>query len=92
LYEHEENFCGFGKDRCVFWIGKSDESHPVSKNIHIAFSVNKKADVDSFHKQALELGLKDNGVPGYREMYGPGYYAAFVLDEDQNNIEVVFRE
>lgn len=38
---------------------------------------------------ALANGGKDNGAPGERP-YHPGYYAAFALDPDGNNIEVVF--
>ena len=45
--------------------------------------------VDAFHKVALANGGKDNGPPGERE-YHPGYYGAFVLDPDGNNIEAVY--
>ena len=44
---------------------------------------------DAFHQAALAHGGKDNGAPGERP-YHPGYYAAFVLDPDGNNIEAVF--
>jgi catechol 2,3-dioxygenase-like lactoylglutathione lyase family enzyme len=44
--------------------------------------------VDAFHAAALAAGAKDNGAPGERP-YHPGYYAAFVLDPDGNNIEAV---
>jgi catechol 2,3-dioxygenase-like lactoylglutathione lyase family enzyme len=56
---------------------------------HLAFQAQSRAKVDEFHKQALANGGKDNGAPGERE-YHPGYYAAFVLDPDGNNIEAVF--
>lgn len=56
---------------------------------HLAFQAQDKAMVDAFHKAALAAGGKDNGAPGYRE-YHPGYYAAFVIDPDGNNIEAVF--
>ena len=45
--------------------------------------------VDAFHKAALEHGGTDFGAPGERS-YHPGYYAAFALDPDGNNIEAVF--
>ena len=35
-------------------------------------------------------GGRDNGAPGLRPWYHPDYYAAFVLDPDGNNIEVVY--
>jgi catechol 2,3-dioxygenase-like lactoylglutathione lyase family enzyme len=56
---------------------------------HLAFQARDRAMVDAFYKAALEHGGKDNGGPGERE-YHPGYYAAFVLDPDGNNIEAVF--
>jgi len=56
---------------------------------HLAFQARDRGSVDAFHKTALEHGGKDNGAPGERK-YHPGYYAAFVLDPDGNNIEAVF--
>ena len=55
----------------------------------LAFQARNRAMVDSFYKAALASGGKDNGAPGERP-YHPGYYAAFVLDPDGNNIEAVF--
>jgi catechol 2,3-dioxygenase-like lactoylglutathione lyase family enzyme len=56
---------------------------------HLAFQAQDRAMVDRFHAETLRAGGKDNGKPGERP-YHPGYYAAFVLDPDGNNIEVVF--
>ena len=56
---------------------------------HLAFQAQDRAMVDAFHEVALAHGGKDNGAPGERP-YHPGYYAAFVLDPDGNNIEAVF--
>ena len=42
-----------------------------------------------FHREATAAGYRDNGPPGERSVYHPGYYGAFVLDPDGNNIEVV---
>jgi len=55
---------------------------------HLAFQARDRATVDAFHKAALANGGTDNGAPGERP-YHPGYYAAFVLDPDGNNIEAV---
>ena len=55
----------------------------------MAFQAKDRAAVEAFYKAALEHGGKDNGTPGERQ-YHPGYYAAFVLDPDGNNIEAVF--
>ncbi|MYM68674.1 VOC family protein [Pseudoduganella sp. FT55W] len=56
---------------------------------HLAFQAKDRATVDAFYQAALANGGKDNGAPGERP-YHPGYYAAFVLDPDGNNIEAVF--
>jgi catechol 2,3-dioxygenase-like lactoylglutathione lyase family enzyme len=56
---------------------------------HLAFQARDRAAVDAFYKAAMEHGGRDNGAPGERK-YHPGYYAAFVLDPDGNNIEAVF--
>ena len=56
---------------------------------HLAFQAQDRSVVEAFHKAALASGGKDNGAPGERP-YHPGYYAAFVLDPDGNNIEAVY--
>lgn len=56
---------------------------------HLAFQARDRAMVDAFHAAALAAGGKDHGAPGERK-YHPGYYAAFVIDPDGNNIEAVF--
>ena len=56
---------------------------------HLAFQASDRAMVDAFHKATLANGGSDNGAPGERP-YHPGYYAAFVLDPDGNNIEAVY--
>lgn len=56
---------------------------------HLAFQARDRAMVDAFYQAALAHGGRDHGAPGERA-YHPGYYAAFVLDPDGNNIEAVF--
>ncbi|CAH0350312.1 VOC family protein [Aquabacterium sp. CECT 9606] len=56
---------------------------------HLAFQAQDEAMVKAFYQAALANGGQDNGAPGERP-YHPGYYAAFVLDPDGNNIEAVF--
>lgn len=58
-------------------------------HVHLAFQAPDRATVDRFHAAALAAGGSDNGGPGERP-YHPGYYGAFVLDPDGNNIEAVF--
>lgn len=82
---------GYGADHPVFWI---DRFHPHGVKQHTAFVANGRAEVDAFYAAALKAGGTDNGPPGFRgtaEGYPRGYYAAFVLDPDGNNIEAVFR-
>ncbi|CAO3672230.1 unnamed protein product [Umbelopsis vinacea] len=57
---------------------------------HVAFACDNEETVKKFYEAGLAAGGKDNGGPGYRTQYGPNYYAAFVLDPDGNNIEIVW--
>jgi catechol 2,3-dioxygenase-like lactoylglutathione lyase family enzyme len=59
-----------------------------TRNVHLAFPAGSNDAVDAFHAAALEAGHRDNGPPGDRT-YHAGYYSAFVLDPDGNNVEVV---
>lgn len=62
---------------------------PVTTGLHIAFQAADRETVERFHAAALAAGGRDNGAPGERS-YHPGYYAAFVLDPDGNNVEAVY--
>jgi catechol 2,3-dioxygenase-like lactoylglutathione lyase family enzyme len=66
----------------------SDDGQPT-QNLHIAFQTDGPEAVARFHEAALAAGGRDNGAPGERP-YHPGYYAAYVLDPDGNNVEAVF--
>jgi catechol 2,3-dioxygenase-like lactoylglutathione lyase family enzyme len=57
--------------------------------MHLAFAADGLEQVDAFHAAALAAGGRDNGPPGERPRYHPGYYAAYVLDPDGNNVEAV---
>jgi catechol 2,3-dioxygenase-like lactoylglutathione lyase family enzyme len=61
---------------------------PLTENIHLAFPAADRASVEEFHRKAIAAGYRDNGPPGERR-YHAGYYGAFVLDPDGNNIEAV---
>jgi catechol 2,3-dioxygenase-like lactoylglutathione lyase family enzyme len=60
-----------------------------TEQLHIAFPASDDATVDEFHLVATGAGYEDNGGPGERPAYHPGYYAAYVLDPDGTNVEVV---
>jgi len=83
---------GYGVDYPVFWI---DRFHPHDARQHTAFKARSRAEVDAFQSAAVKAGGRDNGAPGLRDTatgYPPGYYAAFVVDPDGNNMEAVCRE
>jgi catechol 2,3-dioxygenase-like lactoylglutathione lyase family enzyme len=80
-------------DSAMFSVGESDGSLLVfagkpTQNVHIAFS-GQDDDVRRFHADATAAGYRSNGEPGERPRYHAGYYAAYVLDPDGNNVEVV---
>lgn len=56
---------------------------------HLAFQAKSRDAVDRFYRAVLAAGGRDNGAPGIRS-YHPGYYAAFAIDPDGNNVEAVF--
>ena len=75
---------GFGLKAPDFCIGEGE----AGSNIHLAFIAKSRSEVDAFYAAALANGGRDNGAPGLRD-YTPTYYAAFVIDPDGSNIEVV---
>lgn len=78
---------GYGRDgKPDFWIGSG---RPASGGAHLAFAAPDRAAVDAFHQAAMAAGGRDNGGPGLRPAYHPGYYGAFVLDPDGNKFEAV---
>ncbi|MBF0664811.1 MAG: VOC family protein [Brevundimonas sp.] len=56
---------------------------------HLAFQARDRAMVEAWHRAGLQAGGQDNGGPGERS-YHPGYYAAFLIDPDGNNVEAVY--
>lgn len=78
---------GFGVDGYpCFWVHDKDVPGEGS---HIAFATKKRTLVDVFYREALAAGGYDNGAPGVRQHYHDSYYAAYVLDPDGINVEVV---
>ena len=84
-------------DRAQFLVGEDALGGSFSlvsgdeptEHVHLAFGASDDATVGAFHRAATEAGYRDNGGPGERPEYHPGYYGAFVLDPDGNNVEVV---
>lgn len=81
------NVAAFGEPpRPDFWINEGVPNRPA---VHVAFRVERRAQVDAFYQAAMAAGGRDNGPPGIRPHYHQHYYAAFVLDPDGHNIEAV---
>ena len=80
------------RDRAQF-VGRSGSFSVVAgkpaEHVHMAFPAETNEAVGAFHRAAVEAGYADNGAPGERPVYHAGYYGAFVLDPDGNNIELV---
>ena len=89
-----EDFVGYGveKNKDQFSIKANSPSRSVGPGFHLAFSAPSTEAVDQFHAAALNHGATDDGAPGFREHYGPGYYAAFIVDLDGHRIEAVINE
>jgi catechol 2,3-dioxygenase-like lactoylglutathione lyase family enzyme len=68
------------------------QGYEPTENVHLAFGVGGRAAVEEFHRVATSAGHLDNGPPGERPQYHPGYYGAFVLDPDGHNVEAVFHD
>ena len=84
----EEGFF-WADEFCVSTADSDAAEGQLTGRTHVAFQAADRAMVDAFHKTALAHGGTDNGAPGERA-YHPGYYAAFVVDPDGNNIEAVY--
>jgi catechol 2,3-dioxygenase-like lactoylglutathione lyase family enzyme len=73
-------------DRHVMLVA---DGRPPTEDLHLAFPVPDDEAVAEFHRLATDVGYRDNGSPGERPEYHPGYVGAFVLDPDGNNVEAV---
>lgn len=53
----------------------------------IAFTMDERAQVDSFYEKAMALGSSDEGAPGLRGDDGPqAFYAAYFRDPEGNKL------
>lgn len=94
----EHKVAGYGAEgKLSFWIGvelatpKMDEIIGKAQGLHVAFKASDVKAVQSWHAKCLELGGKDNGAPGIRPEYHPGYYGAFIIDPNGWRIEACFQ-
>jgi catechol 2,3-dioxygenase-like lactoylglutathione lyase family enzyme len=84
-----EGSLGYGSDAVTLWISSAERpvAADMKSGLHFCFSAPTQRSVDAFHAAALGSGGRDNGKPGLRADYGPGYYAAFVIDPDGYRLE-----
>lgn len=60
-----------------------------AEGFHVAFSAPSREAVSDFYRAAISHGGTDNGGAGLHPEYGPGYFAAFVIDPDGYRIEAL---
>jgi catechol 2,3-dioxygenase-like lactoylglutathione lyase family enzyme len=84
----EHGVTAFGRQWPQLWLIPGGPT----QGMHLALVAEDRAAVDAFHAAALAAGARDNGAPGLRPNYGPGYYAAYVYDPDGTNLEAVVHE
>ena len=75
---------GYGRDNIALWVVQAEHPVPADEKsgLHFCFTAENAAAVEAFHAAALRSGGQDNGAPGLRPIYGPDYYAAFIIDPD----------
>ena len=79
-----------GGEACFTHVNVVARTPPTSE-LHLCFYARSKEEVDAFHRAGVAAGFSSNGAPGYRD-YAAGYYAAYLLDPDGNNIEALYRD
>jgi catechol 2,3-dioxygenase-like lactoylglutathione lyase family enzyme len=67
------------------------DRQPPTENLHLCFYTRERAQVAAFHRAGVDAGFRSNGEPGFRD-YAEGYYAAYLLDPDGNNVEALYRD
>jgi len=88
LQHQGEDYAGFGDaEHTPLWLHASPKTPPGG--VHLAFRAATREAVQRFHAAGLAAGARDHGAPGPRPDYGPTYYAAFLIDADNNNLEAV---
>jgi len=83
---------GYGRETIAFWVFAAERPVPADEKsgLHFCFAAANADAVDAFHAAALRAGGHDNGTPGLRPIYGPDYYAAFIIDPDGYRIEAYY--
>jgi catechol 2,3-dioxygenase-like lactoylglutathione lyase family enzyme len=72
-----------------FRLAVADDGRPATRHLHVAFVAPSRDHVDEFWRAGTDAGYGDDGAPGERPQYTPGYYGAFLRDPDGNSVEAV---
>ena len=82
---------GYGRRSTSFWAARPHDNGAASvgNGAHVCLNADTPENVVAFHKAGLASGGLDDGLPGPRPEYAPGYYAAFLRDPDGNRIEAM---
>lgn len=101
-FDNEEHqVAGYGKNsKPAFWIGAKkklteedlQEQIGQAAGFHVGFEALDVESVHKWYEKCLHLGGKDNGKPGPRPEYHPGYYGAFIVDPNGWRIEACFQK
>jgi len=83
---------GFEGEAPFAVIALGPDATPPEIGLHVAFAAPDRGAVDAFHAAAVAAGGVDDGPPGVRAAYDPGYYAAFIVDPDGHRLEAVVHE
>ena len=75
-----------------FSLAQADPAHPTTRHLHVGFVAPSRAHVDEFWRVGTRAGHEDDGPPGERPQYMPGYYGAFLRDPDGNSVEAVHHD
>ncbi|NQY42047.1 MAG: VOC family protein [Legionellales bacterium] len=90
VLEIDNTVVGYGTSvHDMFEIRQASNESKLSVAVHIAFNAASMQQVELFYQTAMENGAKCNGIPGFRPEYEDGYYSAFIIDPDGNNVEAV---
>lgn len=85
-----ERTVGYGKKYPEFWLNlRENRVNERDSGSHVCLRARSREAVDAFYAAAIKAGATDAGTPGFRPEYHPAYYAAFIVDVDQNVVEVV---
>ena len=75
-----------------FSIAVAEPDRPPTRNLHVGFAAASPAQIDGWWRTLIDAGCRDDGTPGLRPEYSPGYFGAFIRDRDDNSIEAVVHE